>query len=167
MRSAPVPRPSFTPSLIFTERESEVVGVRPTATGTSPCLITDTHTQCGPLVPTLNLMLCLSLSLSVARHHGNGKNGRKGRDEKKGMWGWCCHGNSISLSMCVCLLNYPPKFLYAPLLLFVFIFYLSLSLSLLAMVTSQRGGDSFRERGAVVVERHRHRERGREVCSEA
>lgn len=66
MRSAPVPRPSFTPSLIFTERESEVVGVRPTATGTSPCLITDTHTQCGPLVPTLNLMLCLSLSLSLS-----------------------------------------------------------------------------------------------------
>lgn len=160
MRSAPVPRPSFTPSLIFTERESEVVGVRPTVTGTSPCLITDTHTQCGPLVPTLNLMLCLSLSLSVARHHGNGKNGRKGRDEKKGMWGWCCHGNSISLSMCVCLLNYPPKFLYAPLLLFVFIFYLSLSLGD-GDITEGRGFlQRARGGGGRETQTQRERERG-------
>lgn len=163
MRSAPVPRPSFTPSLIFTERESEVVGVRPTATGTSPCLITDTHTQCGPLVPTLNLMLCLSLSLSVARHYGNGKNGRKGRDEKKGMWGWCCHGNSISLSMCVCLLNYPPKFLYAPLLLFVFIFYLSLSLSLGDGDITEGRGFLQRARGGGGRETQTQRERERGV----
>lgn len=65
MRSAPVPRPSFTPSLIFTERESEVVGVRPTATGTSPCLITDTHTVWAARAHSESDALPLSLSLSL------------------------------------------------------------------------------------------------------
>lgn len=161
MRSAPVPRPSFTPSLIFTERESEVVGVRPTATGTSPCLITDTHTVWAARAHSESD--ALPLSLSVARHHGNGKNGRKGRDEKKGMWGWCCHGNSISLSMCVCLLNYPPKFLYAPLLLFVFIFYLSLSLSLGDGDITEGRGFLQRARGGGGRETQTQRERERGV----
>lgn len=60
--------PSLIYPIISIHREREVVGVRPTATGTSPCLITDTHThtQRGPLMPTLNLMLCLSLSLSLS-----------------------------------------------------------------------------------------------------
>lgn len=73
------------PSLIFTER------VRWWGSGPQPqgpllaSLLTHTHTVWAARAHSESDALLLSLS--VARHHGNGKNGRKGRDEKKGCGG--------------------------------------------------------------------------------